>query len=172
MLKIQHPGTIVRDREKQVSSWEGVRLYKYSNGVECQILVGHLPHGHTQSAISANRAFTIKVEGTNALVEFGAEPATLVNFLDGDRLTSETPSAQVLDSCRFVPSTKMTVQYGDQTGELKEDGRLLVAEFADGTKVRVEPHGGHGHVDALRDGKELKTFFNGKDNKLYVFEAR
>jgi hypothetical protein len=65
----------------------------------------------------------------------------------------------------------MAVQYGDQAGELKEDGKLLVAEFADGTKVRVEPHGGHGHVDALRDGKELKTFFNGADNKLYVFDA-
>lgn len=169
-LKIQHPGSIVRDREKQVNNWEGVRLYKYSNGVECQILVGHLPHGHVQSAISANRTFTIQKDGTNnATLVFGDTPATLVDFLNGDRLTAESDNALVLDPCRFLPSVKVTVQYGDQTGELSQDGQLLSTTFADGTLVRVEPHGGHGHAEAKRGDKELKTFFNGKDNKLYVF---
>ena len=64
MLKINHPGAIVRDRDKQVSSWEGVRLYKYANGVECQLLIGHLPHGHAQAAISANRPIKLTIDGT------------------------------------------------------------------------------------------------------------
>lgn len=170
MLKIQHPGSIVRDREKQVTSWEGVRLYKYNNGVECQILIGHLPHGHLQSAITANRTITVKKDGANAMIEFGDSPAPMVDFLSGDRLTAETPSAIVLDGCAFVPSAKVTVQYGDQTGEPAEDGKHLVAKFADGTTVSIEPHGNHGHVEATRDGKALKTFFSSKDGKLHVFD--
>jgi hypothetical protein len=171
MLKIQHPGTIVRDREKQVTSWEGVRTYKYSNGVECQVLIGQLPHGHVQSAITANRTLTITKDGTNANIVFGDVPATIVDFLNGDRLTAESASALVLDPCAFVPSVKIDVQYGQETGTLAADGDHLVASFGDGTKVSVEPHGNHGHVAATRDGKPLKTFFNGKDNKLYVFDA-
>jgi hypothetical protein len=170
MLKIHHPGAIVRDREKQVTEWEGVRLYKYANGIECQVLVGQLPHGHVQSAVSANRTLTITKDGPNADISFGDTPATLVDFLSGDRLTAESPSAIVLDSCGFVSSVKIDVQYGKETATLSTEGKDLVAKFADGTQVNVEPHGNHGHVAAMRDGKPLKTFFNGKDNKLYVFD--
>ena len=168
MLKIQHPGAIVRDRQKQVTSWETVRLYKYANGVELQILVGHLPHGEVQSAISSNRALTVEKGTGEASIAFGSEPAQLVDFLSGDRLTAESASAVVLDACHFLPSTKVTIKAGSETGELAPEGALLVAAFADGTRVVVEPHGGHGHVKAERDGKTLKCFYNGKDNMVYV----
>ena len=168
MLKINHPGAIVRDRQKQVTPWESVRLYKYANGVELQILVGNLPHGELQSAISSNRSLKLHMEGTEAAIGFGDEAATLVDFLNGDRLTSEAANALVLDSCRFLPSTKVAVKSGSETAELAPDGKHLVASFADGTRVEVEPHGGHGHVVATRDGKALKCFYNGTDNTLYV----
>lgn len=171
MLKIQHPGAIVRDREKQVTSWEGVRLYKYANGVECQVLIGQLPHGHLQSAISANRPLTVTRSGTDATIVFGEGAATLVDFLSGERVTAETNSTLVLDPCAFVPSAKVSVQYGDKASELAQDGQHLVASFDDGTTVKVEPHGNHGHVEASRDGQAMKLFFNSKDGKLYVFDA-
>jgi hypothetical protein len=168
MLKIDHPAALVRDREKKVTDWESVRLYKYANGVELQILVGHLPHGELQSAISANRALKLEKNGTEAAIGFGDEPAMLVDFLNGERPTAESTSAKVLDSCRFLPSVKVAVKAGDESAQLAPDGQILVASFADGTRVEVEPHGGHGHVAATRDGKALKLFFNGKDNTLYV----
>lgn len=168
MLKINHPGAIVRDRQKAVTPWESVRLYKYSNGVELQILVGSLPHGEVQSAISSNRALTVSTAGHEASIDFGSEAVELVDFLNGARPTGSTTGAIVLDSCRFLPSVKVAVKHGDQSAELTPDGTNLVASFGDGTKVEVEPHGGHGHVHASRDGKALKLFFNGADNTLYV----
>lgn len=168
MLKINHPGAIVRDRQKAVTPWESVRLYKYSNGIELQILVGSLPHGEVQSAISSNRALTVSTAGTEAAIDFGSEVVELVDFLNGQRPTGATAGAIVLDSCRFLPSIKVAVKSGDQSAELAADGTNLLATFADGTRVEVEPHGGHGHVRATRDGKALKLFFNGSDNTLYV----
>lgn len=171
MIKIQHPGAIVRDREKQVNNWEGVRLYKYSNGVECQILIGQLPHGHLQSAISANRAFTLEKTGSDVTVVFKNDAAELVDFLSGARLTAETENTVILDACHFIPSTKVSIQHGGESAELAPEGANLVASFKDGTKVTVEPHGGHGHVEANLNGQPVKTFLNGQDNKLYVFGA-
>lgn len=168
MLKINHPGAIVRDRQKAVTPWESVRLYKYANGVELQILVGSLPHGEVQSAISANRVLKVgKAEG-EASIDFGDEAAPLVDFLNGDRPTANGPSVVVLDSCRFLPSVKVAVKAGDQSAELAPDGQKLVATFADGTRVEVEPHGGHGHVAATKDGQAMQLFYNGADNTLYV----
>jgi hypothetical protein len=168
MLKINHPGAIVRDRQKAVTPWENVRLYKYSNGVELQILVGSLPHGEVQSALSSNRALTVSTVGTEAVIDFGSEAVELVDFLNGQRPTGATTGAIILDSCRFLPSVKVAVKSGDQSAELATDGAILVATFADGSRVEVEPHGGHGHVHATRGGKPLKLFFNGSDNTLYV----
>lgn len=168
MLKINHPGAIVRDRQKTVTPWESVRLYKYANGVELQILVGSLPHGEVQSAISSNRALTVSTAGTEASINFGDEAATLINFLEGERPTAESAGAIILDSCRFLPSVKVSVKHGDVAAELEPVGDKLAAAFPDGTRVIVEPHGGHGHVMGTRDGKALKLFFNGSDNTLYV----
>ncbi len=167
MLKINHPGAIVRDRQKPLD-WESVRLYKYANGVELQILVGHLPHGELQSAISSNRALKVVKEGTDVTIDFSEEVVPLVDFLNGERPTAESSSVMVLDSCRFLPSVKVAVKAGGESNDLAPEGQLLVASFKDGTRVEVEPHGGHGHVAATREGKPLKCFFNGKDNALYV----
>jgi hypothetical protein len=168
MLKIQHPAALVRDREKRVSPWESVRLYRYANGVELQILVGSLPHGELQSAISANRPLTIEKQGQEAIIAFGEEAAPITDFLGGDRLTGENASTWVLDSCRFLPSVDVKVRAGVHTAALAREGDNLVATFEDGTRVEVEPHGGHGHVHAQRDGKALKCFFNGAEDTLYV----
>lgn len=167
MLKINHPGAIVRDRQKPLN-WESVRLYKYANGVELQILVGHLPHGELQSALSSNRALKIEKSGTDVTIDFTEEAAPLLDFLNGDRPTGESANVIVLDPCRFLPSTKVAVKAGGETAELAPDGELLVASFKDGTRVEVEPHGGHGHVHAKRGETGLKCFFNGQDNTLYV----
>lgn len=167
MLKINHPGAIVRDRQKPLN-WESVRLYKYANGVELQILVGHLPHGELQSAISSNRALKVTKDGTDVTIDFSEEAAPLLDFLNGERPTAEAANVMVLDPCRFLPSVKIAVKAGGESAELAPDGQLLVASFKDGTRVEVEPHGGHGHVVASREGKALKCFFNGQDNALYV----
>ena len=169
MLKIKHPGQITREREKKVSNWETVRHTKYSNGVECQVLIGFLPHGHVQSAISANRAFVIETEGSDATLVFKDEEAKLVNFLDGDRLTEENLNTRVLDPCLFLPTAKAEMVHGGQAGEATEDGPNTVVKWGDGTQVTVHPHGGHAHIEPTKDGKLVKTFFNGQDNKLYVF---
>lgn len=169
MLKIKHPGTIVREREKRVSDWESVRTTKYSNGVECQILIGFLPHGHAQSAISANRNFTMTREGDDMHLVFSDEAATLVDFLNGDRLTAEAGNAQVLDPCMFVPTPRVDIVHDGDAGESTDEGGHLVTKFADGTTVSLHGHGGHAHVEAKREDKVVKTFFNGKENKLYVF---
>lgn len=168
MLKIDHPASIVRDRQKQVSPWESVRLYRYANGVELQILVGSLPHGELQSAVSANRPLTIEKQGHEARIVFGTDPVAIVDFLSGARLTAESANTMVLDSCRFLPSVKVKVSTGGQDAPLAPEGDRLVAAFADGTRVEVEPHGGHGHVAAARDGKGLKCFYNGQNDTLYV----
>jgi hypothetical protein len=171
MLKIKHPGSIVREREKKVSNWETVRTTKYSNGVECQVLIGFLPHGNVQSAISANRAFTIeKEEGSkDATLVFGDEEATIVNFLDGDRLTGENLNVRVLDPCLFLPTADAALVHDGQAGETSADGHNTVITWADGTTVTVHPHGHHAHIEPTRDGKLVRTFFNGDENKLYVF---
>jgi hypothetical protein len=166
MLKIKHPGSIVREREKKVSDWETVRYTKYSNGVECQVLIGFLPHGHVQSAISANRAFVIESEGQDATLVFKDEEAKLLNFLDGDRLTEENLNTRVLDPCLFLPSAKAEMVHQGQPGETAEDGTV---KWPDGTQVAVHTHGSHAHIEPTKDGKLVKTFFNGQDNKLYVF---
>lgn len=170
MLKIQHPGSIARDRDKKVSDWESVRHYKYANGVECQILIGHLPHGHIQSAITANRAFTIRIEGKDAVLAFSDAPGHMVDFLSGHRPTGESANTQILDACHFLPSVKVAVRLGADASDLASEGKHLVATFGDGTKVSIEPHGSHGHVEASRDGQALKTFYNGQDNTLYVLD--
>lgn len=167
MLKINHPGAIVRDRQKQFD-WESIRLYKYANGVELQVLVGSLPHGELQSALSANRALKIEKNGTDVTIGFGDQAIPLVDFLNGDRPTGESEGVAVLDTCRFLASTKVAVKSGSESAELAPDGENLVATFPDGTRVEVQPHGGHGHVSAKRGEAELKLFFNGKDNTLYV----
>ncbi|MEB3198857.1 MAG: hypothetical protein VKP62_16825 [Candidatus Sericytochromatia bacterium] len=169
MLKIQHPAAIVRDRQKGVNNWESVRLYRYANGVELQILVGHLPHGELQSAVSANRALTFEKSDKEAVLRFGDAPLPMVDFLSGARIEQETANTFVLDECRFLPSVQAPVRQGSVTQPLQADGNLLTAVFSDGTRVEVEPHGNHGHVRALRDGKPLRCFFNGKDNVLDVF---
>lgn len=168
MLKIQHPAAIVRDRQKQVTSWESVRLYRYSNGVELQLLIGSLPHGELQSAVSANRALTIEKNGTDAVITFGEAPLEIVDFLAGARFSAESENCLVLDTCRFLPTTKALIRKSNETVALAQEGDLLVAAFADGTRVDVEPHGGHGHVKATRDGQALKCFFHGSDNALDI----
>jgi hypothetical protein len=169
VLKIKHPGSITRDREKKVNTWETVRTYKYSNGVECQILIGFLPHGHAQSAISANRTFKLEKDGDDLALVFSEEAAPIVDFLNGDRLTAESSNAVVLDPCGFVPTVQVGVVSNGQAGELKEEGGNLVAAFGDGTTITLHPHGGHAHVEAKQGDKSVKTFFNGKENKLYAF---
>lgn len=171
MLKIKHPGQITREREKKVSNWESVRTTKYANGVECQILIGALPHGHVQSAITANRTFTMTKEGNDMNLVFSDEPAAMVDFANGDRVTTEGPNVQVLDPCLFVPSPKVDIVRDGQGGETSNDGHHLVTTFADGTTVSLHAHGSHAHVEAQKDGKPVKTFFNGKENKLYVFDV-
>lgn len=168
MLKIQHPAAIVRDRQKKVTSWESVRLYRYANGVELQLLVGSLPHGELQSAVSANRALTIEKSGAEAVIKFGDTPVEMVDFLAGARFLAESENCRVLDACRFLPTTQAVIRKGDETVALQREGELLVASFADGTRVDVEPHGGHGHVKATRDDKALKCYFHGGDNALDI----
>ncbi|MEB3224144.1 MAG: hypothetical protein VKS61_18880 [Candidatus Sericytochromatia bacterium] len=168
MLKIQHPAALVREREKRVSPWESVRLYRYANGVELQVLVGSLPHGELQSALSANRPLTVEKQGPEATILFGEEPTPITDFLAGARPTTESANTCVLDSCRFLPSVKVKVRAGAEDAALSPDGQNLVATFPDGTRVEVEPHGGHGHVHAQRDGKTLKCFFHGPEDTLYV----
>ncbi|HEY9722061.1 MAG TPA: hypothetical protein V6D47_08605 [Oscillatoriaceae cyanobacterium] len=169
MLKINHPGAIVREREKKLNNWENVKTTRYANGVELQILVGYLPHGNLQSAISANRPLTLSKEGQDLVVAFGDAAAPLLDFTTGDRLTSETPSAVVLDACGFVPTAKVAVKKDGQEAKLNEENGNLVAKFDDGTEVSLHPHGGHAHVEAKQGEKNVKTFYNGKDNTLYVF---
>lgn len=171
MLKIKHPGTIVREREKKVNNWETVRTYKYSNGVECQILIGFLPHGHVQSAISANRTFVIEAEadGKDSNLIFQDTESTLVNFLDGERLTAENLNTRVLDSCLFLPTAKAEMVHDGQPGEASEDGHNTIVKWADGTSVTVHPHGNHAHIEPKQGDKAARAFFNGQDNKLYVF---
>ncbi|GEM_PF-4694525 len=171
MIKIQHPAAIVRDREKQVTEWEGVRYYKYANGIEYQILLGELPHGATQSIVSANRALRLEMVDSILHVIFETEPATIVNFLAGERPREESPSTRVVDSCHFLPSLRVKIKRGDEEQALVEQDQLLVASFSDGTVVEVEPHGGHGHVSAYRDGIALNTFYHGPDDTLYVFDS-
>lgn len=171
MLKIKHPGSIVREREKKVSDWETVRHYKYSNGVECQVLIGFLPHGHVQSAISANRTFVIQKEdgATDAHLVFEETPAALINFLDGDRLTEESQSSRVLDPCLFLPTAKAEMLHAGAPGTATEDGANTVVSWEDGTTITVHPHGGHAHIEPKKGDKLVKSFYNGKDGKLYVF---
>jgi hypothetical protein len=169
MLKIKHPANIVREREKKVNNWETVRYYKYANGVECQVLIGFLPHGHVQSAISANRTFVIETEGKDANLVFQDTEATLVNFLDGDRLTVENLNTRVLDPCLFLPTANAELVHEGQTGESTQDGHNTVVKWDDGTTVTIHPHGGHAHIEPKKDDKLVKSFFNGTDNKLYVF---
>lgn len=171
MLKIQHPGSIVREREKKVSNWETVRYTKYSNGVECQVLIGFLPHGHVQSAISANRSFVIDTEegSKDATLVFKDQDAKLVNFLEGERLVDETLNTRVLDPCLFLPTAKADMLHNGEPGESSEDGDNTIVKWPDGTQVTIHPHGGHAHIEPLKDGKLVKTFFNGHNGKLYVF---
>lgn len=169
MLKINHPGAIVREREKKLNDWEHVKTTRYANGVELQILVGYLPHGNLQSAVSANRPFTLNKEGDDLVLAFGDQSAPLLDFTAGDRLTQETPSAIVLDACGFVPTAKVAVKKDGQEAPLTPEEGNLVAKFADGTHVSLHPHGGHAHVEAKQGEKAVKTFYNGKDNTLYVF---
>lgn len=171
MLKIKHPGTITRDREKKVSNWETVRTYKYSNGVELQILVGFLPHGHAQSVLSANRTFQLTREGEDLTLTFQDQEAPLLNFANGDRPTAETENVQVLDPCFFVPTAQVAIAKGGEAGETKEEDGNAVTTFGDGTTVTLHPHGGHAHVQAKRGEDLVKTFFNGQDNTLYVFDV-
>lgn len=171
MLKIKHPGQITREREKKVSDWESVRTTKYANGVECQILIGALPHGHIQSAITANRTFTMTKEGSDMILAFSDEAATMVDFAGGDRLTAEGPNVQVLDPCLFVPSPKVEIVRNGQAGQPVDEGHHMLTKFDDGTTVSLHTHGGHAHVEAKKDGKQVKTFFNGKENTLYVFDV-
>ncbi|MEB3283950.1 MAG: hypothetical protein VKN33_01515 [Candidatus Sericytochromatia bacterium] len=168
MLKIQHPAAIVRDRQKQVTSWESVRYYRYANGVELQLLVGSLPHGELQSAISANRSLLIEKHEGEATIKFGETPLEMVDFMGGARFTAESDNTKVLDPCRFLPTTKANIRNSAETCALVPDGDRLVATFPDGTRVDVEPHGGHGHVSATRDGKRVKCFFHGPDNTLDI----
>lgn len=171
MLKIKHPGQVTREREKKVSNWESVRSTKYANGVECQILIGALPHGHIQSAITANRTFEMTKEGNDMILAFSETPATIVDFANGDRLTAEGANVQVLDPCLFVPTPKVEIVQNGKAGETADEGHHLVTKFDDGTTVSLHAHGSHAHVEAKKDGKQVKTFFNGKDNKLYVFDV-
>ena len=166
MLKIQHPASITRDREKKVNTWEMVRTYRYSNGVECQILIGSLPHGHVQSAISANRTFKLELQEKDATLTFSDQEAPLVNFLDGDRPTSEGDNVLVLDPCLFLPTLGVPVVHD---GEEKPSGDEVT--FGDGTTVKIHGHGHHAHLEATKDGKPVKAFFIGQENKLYVFGA-
>ncbi len=168
MLKIQHPGSVAREREKRVTNWEVVRTVRYSNGVEYQLLIGSLPHGQVQSAISANRNFKLDIVGEDANLTFGDGAVAIMDFTNGDRPTADADNVLVLDACHFLPSLKVGIRNGADATELAPDGQNLKATFGDGTEVKVEPHGSHGHVQATRDGKPLKTFFNGKDNVLYV----
>ena len=167
MLRIKHPGAITRDREKKVSDWETVRTYKYANGVELQILVGFLPHGHAQSALSANRTFDLAREGDDLALTFRDEQATMVNFANGDRPTALSDNTQVLDSCHFVPTAKVALSKGGDAGQTEGE----VTTFGDGTTVSLSPHGGHAHVEAKLGDEQVKTFYNGKDNTLYVFDV-
>ena len=170
MLKIKHPGAIVREREKRVSDWESVRTTKYANGVEVQILIGFLPHGHAQSAISANRDFVIEREegSEDVALVFQEQPAAIMNFLDGERPTTETANTRVLDSCLFLPNMQAELVHEGQPGDKKDENGATVVSWADGTTVAIHGHGGHAHLESTKDGKQVKTFFNGKENKLYV----
>lgn len=165
MLKIQHPASITRDREKKVNQWETVRTYKYANGVECQILIGFLPHGHVQSVVSANRTLSVSLQEKDALLSFSDEAAPLVDFLNGDRPTSEGANTLVLDPCLFLPTLGVAVVHDGE----EKPGDNEVVEFSDGTVVKIHGHGHHAHLETTKDGKPVKAFFNGKENKLYVF---
>ena len=172
MLKIKHPAAIVREREKRVSDWESVRTTKYANGVECQILIGFLPHGHVQSAISANRDFVIERggEGEDSTLVFLEQPATLTNFQDGERPTGDSNNTRVLDPCLVLPTASAEMVHHGEAGEKTEEGGNTVIKWSDGTTVTVHPHGGHAHIEPKKDDKLVKTFFNGKENKLYVLD--
>ena len=169
MLKIMHPGAIVREREKRLSDWEAVRTVKYANGVEYHVLIGSLPHGMAQSVISANREMALCEEGETLRLEFTDRPAALMDFAAGDRPMAETVSVRVLDACHFLPDEDARVVRGDDAGETTVDGDTRRTTFSDGTTVVVTTHGHHAHVEATRNDTEIKTFYDGKDNTLYVF---
>jgi hypothetical protein len=170
VLKVKHPGTIAREREKRISDWESVRTIKYSSGVEYHVLIGALPHGNFQTAITANRKFELSRDGHDLNLEFSEESAPLVDFAAGERLTDERDNLKIIDSCYFVPTANVEIVMGGKPGEKSEDGGKQVTTFADGTTVVLHPHGGHAHVEPRKNGNLVKTFYNGKENRLYVFE--
>lgn len=164
MLKIEHPASIVRDREKRVGETESVRSYAYKNGVQLQILVGALPHGYMQACLSSNRALTCEFHERDVVIRFGEEPKEMLDFLQGGRPTGEAENLVIIDSCAFVPNDRLEVSH-QGTKQALVDG---VATFADGTKVVVHSHHGHGHVEIFRGEEPLKAFFNSQDGVLYV----
>lgn len=169
MLKVKHPGTIAREREKTISNWERIRTTKYSSGVEYHVLIGALPHGNYQTAITANRKFELIRDGHDLHLEFSEQEVPLVDFAAGARLTEETDNLKIVDSCYFVPTADVAIVKDGKPGEVSQDGNKQVTTFPDGTTVTLHPHGGHAHVEPRINGKLVKTFYHGGENKLYVF---
>lgn len=164
MLKIEHPSSIVRDREKRVGENESIRHYAYKGGAQLQILVTALPHGHMQAAMSANRPLSCHFSERDVRIVFGEAEVPMVDFHTGARPTGESESLVVIDSCAFVPNDQCPVSHQGVTKAL-EGGE---AKFDDGTVVSVHSHHGHGHVEVFRGDEPLKAFFNSQDGVLYV----
>lgn len=164
MLKIEHPASIVRDREKRVGENESIRHYAYKNGAQLQILITALPHGHMQACMSSNRALSTHFSDRDVRIVFGEEPIEMVDFHSGARPTGESQGLVVIDSCAFVPNDRCEVSHLG----VKKALEAGVAKFDDGTEVVVQSHHGHGHVEVFRGEEPLKAFYNTQDGVLYV----
>jgi hypothetical protein len=169
MLRIEHPAAIVKERDKKLNQWEMAKTTQYKNGVQTELLIGHLPHGAVQSMMQANRGITYTLEGESLIIRFTEEEYPLLDLAAGVRPTQPQANILVLDSCGFLPHMKVKFSNGQQVLSYNGEEEL---SFEGGEKVSVHAHGHHAHIGVSKNDVDHKAFFNGSDDTLYIFEEQ